>query len=483
MNRIRGVKRILFLVCCIAVFILLAGCAGSEGEALEVGTATQTPTSAATSTPAPPSPTPSSTNAWRIVTSTITPTLTPFPSEVQLTFSCLEVERKMPDDANVSGVVAMKRWDFQYSDHEIFLFDISTGEDLLLTLPDEAKSFIEVSPNRKYGAYFRAFYDAEYNLTGQQLFIIDGKGQRLKSIPWNENWTTAISWFDENHLVIELPAVEEEVGVFWKPKSLILFDPFSGEEWFLDPDTLPGWGDWLTAAEEFSGLMWWRGWESVEYDPSRTLAMYPRILTEDSDRFTYDLWDVSQQQLVASLDSIISINIGGAYYPRPDWSPDGSQFAIVGGIENMDTGEMTGRELFLVTRDGQVEQLTQLSSYANVWATSHSWSPDGRNIALYINSVDIPDDEAHLAVLDTETLTLTDYCVKVHAYDEPFGDDTVRYYSPAPIWSPDGKQLLVVDRYAFYWNIVTWVDLEQGIAAQLIDDDRIVGGWMSAPEE
>lgn len=229
--------------------------------------------------------------------------------------------------------------------------------------------------------------------------------------------------------------------------------------------------------------MWWRGWESPVYDPSRTVAMYPRIINEDSKLITYDLWDVSQQKLVTSLDSIINVNIAGDYYPVPDWSPDGSQFTIVGGVEEMDTGEITGRELFRVTRDGQVEQLTQLSSYANVWATSHSWSPDGRYIALYINSVDVSEDEAHLAVLDTETLTLTDYCVKAHYYDESFGDDTVRYYSPAPIWSSDGTQLLVVDRFLFYWNTVTWVDLEHRIAAQLIDDDRIVGGWMLAPGE
>ena len=389
----------------------------------------------------------------------------------------------MPDDANASGVIVLEKYDIHYGNNEIFLIDMSTGEDILLTLPEEKIGFLEISPNRKYGAYSSAFYDVDGRIVERQLFITDAEGQRLKNIPWEDNWSTAIYWFDDNHLMIGSVTSEEEVEVFWKSRSWIILDPFSGEEWLLDPDTISGWGDWVAAAEEFTELFAWRGWKSVAYDPSRTLVMYPRIINEDGELITYDLWDVSQQQLIASLDSIINVNIAGDYCPVPDWSPDGSQFAIVGGVEDMDTGEMTGRELFRVTKDGHVEQLTQLGGYAKVWPTSHSWSPDGRYIALYINSVDIPDDEAHLAVLDTETLTLTDYCMKVHAYDESFGDDTMRYQSPAPIWSPDGTQLLVVDRFLFYWNTVTWVDLEQGIVAQLIDDERIVGGWMLAPEE
>jgi WD40-like Beta Propeller Repeat len=476
-------KKIILLICCFVAVVLLSGCAGSEGEAFEVGMATQTPAPAATSTPVPPSPTPRSTSFWRIVTSTITPTLTPFPSEVQLTFSCLEVERKMPDDANASGVIALEKYDIHYGDHEIFLLDLSTGEDVLLTLPDEKVGFLDVSPSGKYATYPITFYDEEGSLSERELIITDAEGQRLKSVPWKDNWTTAIDWYDVSHLLIGLTTSEDEEIVFWKSRSWIIFDPFSGEEWVLEPDTLPGWREWETVAEEFKDLPGWIGWESPVYDPSRTLAMYPRIINEDDKLITYDLWDVSQQQLVTSLESILSVNIAGDHYPRPDWSLDGSQFVIVGGVEDMDTGEITGRELFLVTRDGQVEQLTQLGGYANVWTTSHSWSPDGRYIALYINSVDISDDEAHLAVLDTETLTLTDYCVKVHAYDDPIGDSTIRLYSPAPIWSPDGTQILAVDRYLFFWNEVTWVDLEHGIAAGLIEGDRIVEGWMLAPEE
>jgi hypothetical protein len=83
--------------------------------------------------------------------------------------------------------------------------------------------------------------------------------------------------------------------------------------------------------------------------------------------------------------------------------------------------------------------------------------------------------DARLAVLDTETMDLMDYCFTVR----------VKYSStktPAIVWSPDGTQLLLENKYIGDRSQVIWVDLENGVAARLINDEYIAG-WMAALEE
>ena len=49
-----------------------------------------------------------------------------------------------------------------------------------------------------------------------------------------------------------------------------------------------------------------------------------------------------------------------------------------------------------------------------------------------------------------------------------------------PIWSPDGKQLIVVDWYEKDHRKVILVDPDQGFAAQIAADME-PAGWMLAP--
>jgi Tol biopolymer transport system component len=96
---------------------------------------------------------------------------------------------------------------------------------------------------------------------------------------------------------------------------------------------------------------------------------------------------------------------------------------------------------------------------------------------LFLSPVDGLDHKASLAVLDTETLEITDYCVEVEVSDE-----WIEGWPPAPIWSPDGKQILVVDQQELYYSQVIWVDLENGVSARM-GKDKGAAGWMLAPGE
>jgi hypothetical protein len=374
-----SMKKLSFLICFVFA-ILLAGCAGSEGEALEVAMDTQTTAPAATSTPVPPSPTPSSTNAWRIVTATTAPTL---PHEAQVTPQCLEFASTMPDDAKSKGVVLLEKWIGEYG-LERTLLDMSTWQEIPVP-PDEKHDLdsLVVTPNRKKMTYL-TFLESNGIAKFQELIIADAYGKQLKSIPWEGKWFRVVDWVDDEQIMIRKHAMEDGEFLYGYPGPRLLIDLLSDEQRTLEPDLLHGLKEWIDATHEYVQLPFWDGWMGVVYDPSLTRVIYPNLNEEDADRYTYALWDVSQQKPVTTLDSIINFNVKENYYPKPDWSPDGSQFVLVGGVIDADTGDVVGSELFRVTRDGQIEQVTHVGDFASVWASSHSWSPDGRYIALLL---------------------------------------------------------------------------------------------------
>ena len=450
------------------ITILLAGCAGSEGQALEAGTATQTPAPAVTSTPAPRSPTPSSTSFWRIVASTATPTP---PPEAQLTVQCLKVVSEIPDDTISDGVIALDNGGV-FSGEAEELFNTTSAQSVFLDSLYEILLPFGVTPNGMFGAYYSRSPNEEGGISDDYLVIVDAHGKRLKSIPIEDDWSYFVEWIDNNRLSI---LHTTDLSRSWmsysrKFESRLVLDPFSGERWTLHSDLMPGWEEWLVVTESLPSPPAWYGWHGVVYDPSLTLAIYPRIIDEDEGAFTYDLWDVSQQQLVTSLDEVINLKVSSEYLPKPDWSPDGAHFVVVGGVADLNSDEVNEREMFLVSRDGKVEQITHIGSFANIWPTSHSWSPDGRYVAFFSNPSEGASYDARLAVLDTTTMDLTDYCIAIHVSE-----------LLSPVWSPDGKQLLIQDEFLNFVR-VTWVDLERGLAAEFADDTTVVG-WMVLPEE
>ena len=87
-------------------------------------------------------------------------------------------------------------------------------------------------------------------------------------------------------------------------------------------------------------------------------------------------------------------------------------------------------------------------------------------------------------ILDTETYKITDYCVP----QEP--DFFLFPRAPISLWSPDSKQLLLLDGHETYHNRVIWVSPEQGLTVQMTEEIDMTGvisqpmwGWMSTLEE
>ena len=158
--------------------------------------------------------------------------------------------------------------------------------------------------------------------------------------------------------------------------------------------------------------------------------------------------------------------------PKPIWAEDGSRFVFVGHDFR---SELSGFELLQVSRDGQIEQLTNLTSIARFRDLLFSWSPDSRKIAMLLDIRPEVDGDDVL-ILDLETKNIIDTCISVRAnYDALEG-------IPRIWWSPDGKQFLVKDWLDEAHSRIILIDIEQGFAAQIAENVRL-NGWMIAPQE
>jgi dipeptidyl aminopeptidase/acylaminoacyl peptidase len=223
----------------------------------------------------------------------------------------------------------------------------------------------------------------------------------------------------------------------------------------------------------------WGGWNGVVYDPMLKFAIYPHTVGTTDQTYTYALWDLTKQKLVASLENIFTNFPARNFYPMPRWSPDGSHFVFVGGVFPLDpSSDIYKLELYQVDRGGQAEQLTHLSGDVYIWDSSLSWSPDGRYIAFFIGPpLGAATQKAQVAVLDTVTLDVTKYCISIsfHGFD---GGVYGTGFPPPPIWSPDSKQFLVEDWYQKEHRHTILVDIVHGSAAQLADDMEPMA-WLS----
>jgi Tol biopolymer transport system component len=127
-------------------------------------------------------------------------------------------------------------------------------------------------------------------------------------------------------------------------------------------------------------------------------------------------------------------------------------------------------EIFIVENDGQVRQLTHLYDTFGMILTidSISWSPDGKKIAFWLH-----DGQGNLTLMVANSLTgeVKNYCI-LNATVTRFPIDV-----SAPIWSPDGKYLLVENRYTADKSKLLVVDLLNNIAFPIAEMQNAVG-WM-----
>lgn len=361
---------------------------------------------------------------------TPTPTRTPTPSLEGLHFQCLEVMDKLPPGAVYHGIAVLRGW----APDPSILMDMATGE--LITLPKALYNV--VSPDRTHLAYMDGS-DKNGNFT---LVVTDPNGQGKILIPWENDWFSLVQWLDNQRLVI----IKKSYPLY----STVILNPFTKKQQEI-PSNYP---DILTTFQ----YHYWGDYAYSEavYDPTLTRVVYMMesrgqdgfILRDLQNRITLESYQISADD----------------YGQTPKWSPNGDRFAIV--IDEFSPTGQVAQELYIISREGHESRLTYLSnhnSYSRI--DEFSWSPDGQYIAFWwTNDPDYKNGE-QLAVLDTQTGDVTNYCV-------PGGIDG---QAVEPVWSPDGKQIFIENIIGPNDRNVILVDLTHGFAVKIAEGRTPVG--------
>jgi hypothetical protein len=378
---------------------ILAGC-GCEPSMTTVSPQVEDATILAPSSTLSPTPHP---------TATLTPTRTPSPTSTlkptateetpsinfQIVEQCVTVEDHIPEGFVLDGKLV---WYCQHSGC-IMEFQNQQAVETPITPNDMdfPYSYTAISPDWTWLAYEVVTVDQYLQAQNVGLRIVSTDGQEMPVSGWEADWQL-VGWKDNERLNMGMWRGEDHF--------VIVYNPRTGEatETLLPPIHNPLLG----------GLVYGYKPLPAYYDPTYTRVAY----VDEGGKFV--LWDIETDTLLwkrtARNEEIFGV----------DWSPDGQQFAVASEVKK------DKAELFMVNRDGEERQLTNLSAAypeMNITIGDLNWSPDGRYIALWLNIR--PGefwDQWRFAVLDVQTGVLVDTCISSGRRHDP-------------LWSPNGKQV------------------------------------------
>jgi Tol biopolymer transport system component len=267
-----------------------------------------------------------------------------------------------------------------------------------------------------------------------ELTLLDARGE-IQKTAWSSDKDFGFQGWVNDHQVVILQG-SEFIVVDVLQNSPIRFSP-------LDfPDFDPSYS-------YFSG----------DFDPFMTRAFYKSG--------NINLFDLGTKRIITHIDDS---------YDRPpivEWQPSGERAAVVGTISAAQKTYDSPDEIFVVEKDGQTRQLTHLYDNFGVVHPIHSirWSPDGEKIAFWLYA---EKGNVTLMVIDVGTGAVTNYCVS-NVTTTNFSTDF-----SAPLWSPDGKYLLVENRYSADSSRLLVIDLLNKVAFPITENANPVG-WMVSP--
>jgi len=364
----------------------------------------------------------------------------------------------------VTGTIVLSgNYIFQYNppdknfEADSYFLNMKTGEKIIFSPKgDRSLMHFAVSLNQQW----LAIQKLNENPVSLSIIIMTAKGQTYTTIEVERDWG-GFEWLDDKQLIIDRNIRKEEgnsekgfAGYF----SLILLNPFTSHQMELRPE-YPG-------IFSYDPMYTWS--HNMIFNSTLTRVVYPNSESGPSIL----LWDIQAGK------KIVRLHFGES----PEWSPNGKRLAWV-----VDVGPdyrnplYSAQEFFIVNQDGQITRLTHMTDYLHyVSISSYSWSPDGHYIAFWMITGE--NNPIQLAVVDTLTSQVIVYPINAN-FTDIFGPNyLVLTNDTAPIWSPDGEQLLVVtfDPKDETRNLVVLVDIVKNYAAMIIEN-MIPVGWMRGP--
>ena len=341
---------------------------------------------------------------------------------------------------------------------DLYVQDLSTQRVDPIFSTNERIFDPSVAPDRNHVAYLRVTLDRPNGeIQKEEVVTTDRSGQVQTATMVEEHWTGLPGWLDVERVLIVNATHDDYTRE--ETRDLIAFTPSTGEKVIVNTQ--------LPDLYDFHPLPWWKGLGIVAPNPDLSRAIY--LSWYNGQEYAYALWDSDVGRALSY--------IGPFDFERtPKWSPSGDR-AIVAA--NLIQAGVDRYELFLFKPDGTVAPVTQLTAhFQTTYIQSYSWSPDGQRIAFWLNTdtkgpyLNETYGAQRLAILDLQSGTVTDYCV-------PGDESTTRYeIVPAPIWSPDGSQLVVMDRLATDESRVILVDPGRKGAVVVANNMRPVG-WLN----
>jgi hypothetical protein len=304
-----------------------------------------------------------------------------------------------------------------------------------------------------------AFTEGKTTTIEFETIVLDQNGKETGRFTLPDDWTL-FDWLNNEILLVRqlrLPGANIE---------LIAIDPDNGNRQFLPAD-FPD----LYSREAFLG------WGALTiFDPTASYVLYP--IRPEGNEVISVLWDVHNNKEI--------VRIAGGQWPIwARWSPDGKQLLLVIDLESTPAG-LEHHEIFLMNLQGELIQSTFFNDqFERDLIASPVWSPNGRYVAFWLG-IDLPFRSARLAVLDIETSVIALHCKEFNPYPFRFGSlpstpnvlgyADVQVNSAPPIWSPDGKYLLIED-YRDFKSSTYLLDFSSRSIIKIAEGARPVG-WL-----
>ena len=359
-------------------------------------------------------------------TPTALPAATSLPDAWESSKSCVTAYREQPDNIQLEGVAALRSLSSTVLSLNLSLQNLKDGSSKDIDTANQSVWDVGVSPDGQTLAY--SWFN---NATSKwELALIDSTGQP-QNVAWSSDQDFGFQgWLNNKQLIVRY-------------SKYIVIDPYQNSQVSY-------------SFQDFPEFNLYHSDFYVSFDPLLSKAIYR-----------------NGEINVLDLDSktiITQIKDGYDRTPIVSWQLSGEQAAVVSSIPTEQNLHGLPDEIFLVEKDGQVKQLTHLYDMFGLPLTinSLSWSPDGSKVAFWLHD---KEGNTTLMVTNYPTGNSVNYCIlNVLGASYPISVSK-------PIWSPDGKYLMVENRFTTNKNKVLIIDLSTNSAFPIAENASPVG-WM-----